>query len=109
MSTRNAFTSDSDGGSEGNSIIQDKVETESVTDPTLANGDGTYEVAVSGARSLSDSDVLGVEWSGSQKATLSATSGNTVTVLFESPTGADTYGTEADGALNGTLDVSVVS
>jgi len=92
----------------GNALTGDTRVTEEVSDPTLANADGTLGVTVSDVRDIhSTDDVVGVSWSGSQKVTVNSVSGNTVTVLFESPSGVDAYAAEADGALAGTLTVTV--
>lgn len=91
----------------GNPHVGDDLVEWSITDPTLGNGDGTYDVTLTTIRNVGTDDVLGVSWTGSQKVTVDSVSGNTVTVLFESATGADSYATESDGALTGTLEVNV--
>lgn len=96
------------GESYGNALIPMRLIEESVTDPTLGNGDGTYSVDISGARTIEDTDdVVGVDWSGSQKVTVDSVSGSSVTVLFESASGTDSYTNEADGSLSGTLNIRV--
>lgn len=102
----NPHTHGRPGASFGNALVpKDYVEVE-VTDPTLGNGDGTYDVTVSSIYVIEENDdIVGVEWSGSQKVTVDSFTGNTVTLLFESPDGVDSYATEGDGQLNGTLTV----
>lgn len=109
MSTAgNPHTKENTTGSVGNALTRTRVVTETITDPTLGNGDGTYGVTLSNVRSVDTTgDVLGVSWSGSQKVTVDSVSGSSVTVLFESASGTDTYAAEGDGSLSGTLTVTV--
>lgn len=104
----NPHTSGRPGTSVGNGLTRKELVQKQVTDPTLGNADGTHEVSMDSGLSLeSTDDVLGVKWSGDQKVSVDSVSGNTVTVLFESADGADSYTNEADGALTGTLTVNV--
>lgn len=92
----------------GNPHVGDDIETMEVTDPTLGNGDGTYEVTFTSVRIIKGTDdVLGASWTGTQKVSVDSVSGNTVTVLFESADAADSYVAEADGQITGTLEVNV--
>lgn len=106
----NPHTSGRPGKSTGNSLSNRETVQEQVTDPTLGNGDGTYEVGMSSVRTLQDTDdVMGVKWSGTEKVTVDSVSANAVTVLFEEPDGAGAFTTTADGGLTGTLTVNVIA
>jgi len=104
----NALTGDQIGGTRGNSVDPDQVYQQSVTDPTLGNGDGTYEIVVPGPRTLEEDSVVGVTWDGSHRATLDSVSGSTVTVLFDEPDGASGFTSVSDGQITGTLSVAVI-
>jgi hypothetical protein len=92
----------------GNPHVGDDIATMEVTDPTLGNGDGTYDVTFTSIRLINGmGDVLGASWTGTQKVSVDSVSGNTVTVLFESADAADSYVAESDGAITGTLEVNV--
>lgn len=102
----NALTHGVPSSSEGNALLDGDVVEESVTDPTLGNGDGTYDLTFSSVRVLgSTDDVVGVEWDGDHKVSVDSVDGSTVSILFESPSGTDTFTNESDGALSGTLTV----
>jgi hypothetical protein len=106
----NPLTSGRPGSSYGNGLSRKEVTETTVTDPTLGNGDGTHDVDVSSVTALNGTDdVVGVSWSGSQKATVDSVSGNTVTVLFEEPDGAGNFTNTSDGSLSGTLTVEVLA
>jgi len=107
--TDNQFTDHHGDTTAGNAIAERRVHEHEVVDPTLGNGDGTYNVVVSGVRNPRSVDnVLGVQWTGSQKVTVNGVAGDKVEVLFESATSTDSYTTESDGQLTGTLTVHVI-
>lgn len=107
MSTAgNSHTYGEPGVTRGNALIRQRTVEESITNPTLGNGDGTYSLSISSLRQVrTTDDVVGVEWTGNQKVTVDSVSGNAVVVLFESPDAADSYVNEADGQVAGTLTV----
>jgi len=105
----NALVDSGIGGFSANPHLDPEPYEQSVTDPTLANGDGTYSVTFGEVAELDDSQVLGISWDGSHRATLNGTSANGVEVLFEEPDGAGNFTTVADGQIAGTLTVVATS
>jgi hypothetical protein len=95
-------------GSVGNAMVNDELYDETATDPTLGNGDGTYDISFPDVRNIETTDdVVGVSWDGGHKVSVDSVSGNTVSVLFESPSGTDSFTNESDGQVTGTLEVRV--
>lgn len=90
----------------GNSFIEQEPFEQSVTDPTLGNGDGTYTLTFGNIRVLSSTDdVLGASFSGAAKVSVQSVSGNTVTLLFEEPDGAGAFQNAANATITGDLEV----
>lgn len=109
MATRNNHTYSHHDASARNVHQRQTVLTARVSDPTLANGDGTFTVPVDEVRELSGTnDVVGVNITGIYKASVDSVDDGDVTVLIQEPSGAGTYGATADGELTGeTLTVQV--
>lgn len=104
----NSHTEDDFVGSRGNHLVGDNVSEETVTDPTLGNGDGTYNVDVGDVKNIDNSEqVIGVTWDGAQRARVNSVSGNTVEIMFQEPDGGGNFSTTSDGSITGDLEVRV--
>lgn len=105
----NHFVGDHRGSTPGNHLVESRVESEGLVDPTLGNGDGTYNVTIGASRVVTDpTDGVAVKWDGTHRARVDSVSGNTVTVIFEEPDGSSGWTTVSDGSITGTLKVIVI-